>query len=51
MSFFSALSSTLYVYDIMLCGCSHMPLHCPRNKIKSRKIDKKKRKSKSNIKV
>jgi len=40
------------VYDIMPCDCSHIPLHYPRNKIKikirikSRKIDKKKRKSK-----
>ena len=33
----------------MLCNYGHMPLYCPRNqrkKIKSRKIDKKKRKSK-----
>ena len=42
------------------CNCSHVPLHCSRNKIKekerkrkieSRKIDKRKRKSKSNIRV
>ena len=43
----------------MLCDKCHMSLHQPKNKsknewkrkIKSRKIDKKKRKSKSNIKV
>ena len=36
-------------YDIS-CDHNHVPLHCPRNKrkreIKSKKIDKKKRKSK-----
>ena len=39
----------IILYD-MSCDHSHMPLHCSRNKrkrkIKSRKIDKKKRKSK-----
>ena len=34
----------------ILCDCGHVPLHCPRNKrkrkIKSKKIDKKKEKSK-----
>jgi len=44
----------------MLCDCSHIPLHHPRNKrkakkrkreIKSKKIDKKKRKSKYYIRV
>ena len=52
-----ALSPRIYAYDFtscdMSCDCSHMSLHHPRNKknknkrkIKSRKIDKKKRKSK-----
>ena len=52
-----ALSSRIYAYDIILCDmscdCGHMSLHHPRNKrnknkrkIKSRKIDKKERKSK-----
>ena len=35
---------------ITSCDCSHMPLHCLRNKrkreIKLKKVDKKKRKSK-----
>ena len=33
-------------YDITLCDCSHILLHCPRKrKIKSRKIDKKEKKN------
>ena len=47
------------LYDAS-CNCSYVPLHCSRNKIKekerkmkneSRKIDKRKIKSKSNIRV
>ena len=39
-------STMFQIYDITLCDHCHMPLHCPKIKIKSRKIDKKKMKSK-----